>query len=150
MDENQSICNATTEVCVYTNSNSITYKHLFRQNQIFANHDSIAVGKKNSGRRIIKISAVLDLVSTRNTGLWKILVQAIVGKLNITNTGSGETACFDLVTQLTDVLSTSSGHVKVNVMDTMNVNLTGLGNVYYIGNPVTNLTDTGSGSVMQQ
>lgn len=88
--------------------------------------------------------------STLNTGSGKILAQGIVEKLDITNTGSGETACFDLVLQITDVLSTSSGHIKVNVIDTLNVTLTDSGNVYYKGNPVTNITDTGSGSVMQQ
>lgn len=151
VDENQSICNATLEVRVYTpaviqllqntSSGKIKSSQTMIQSQMVL---------KNSGSGIIEISADLDLLSTLNTGSGKILIQGIAEKLDITNTGSGETECFDLVSRITDVLSTGSGYSKVNVLDTLNVTLTGSGNVYYTGNPVTNITDTGLGSVIQQ
>ncbi len=151
VDENQSICNATRVVRVYTpaiiqllqntSSGEIKSSQTLIQSQI---------ALKNSGSGIIEISADLNSLSTLNTGSGNIIAQGMAEKLDITNTGSGETACFDIVAQQTDVLSTGSGHCKVNVMDTLNITLTGSGNVYYKGNPVTNITDTGSGSVIQQ
>jgi len=151
VDENQTICNATMEVRVYTpaviqllqntSSGKIKSSQTIIQSQLTL---------KNSGSGNIEISADLELLSIFNTGSGKVLAQGIAEKLDVTNTGSGETACFDLVAQQADVLSTGSGPSKVNVMDTLNVTLTGSGNVYYKGSPVTNITDTGSGSVIQQ
>ncbi|MCX7743850.1 MAG: DUF2807 domain-containing protein [Flavobacteriales bacterium] len=151
VDENQSICNATMEVRVYTpsviqsiqntSSGKIETMQTMSQPQI---------ALKNSGSGIIDISADANILSTLNTGLGKIIVQGMANYLDVTNTGSGHTECFDLIAQLADVLNTGSGHSKVNVMDTLNVTLTGSGNVYYKGNPITNITDTGSGSVIQQ
>jgi len=151
VDENQTICNATMEVRVYTpaviqllqntSSGKIKSSQTIIQSQLTL---------KNSGSGNIEISAYLELLSILNTGSGKILTQGIAEKLDVTNTGSGETACFDLVAQQADVVSTGSGHIKVNIMDTLNVTLTGSGNVYYKGNPSTNITDTGSGSVIKQ
>lgn len=151
VDENQSICNATMEIRVYTPA-VIQILQNTSSGKIKTSQTLVQpyLSLKNSGSGIIEISADLDLLSILNTATGKISAQGISEKLDITNTGSGETDCFDLVAQMTDVVSTGSGHSKVNVLDTLNVTLTGSGNVYYKGSPVTNITDTGSGSVIQQ
>lgn len=62
--------------------------------------------------------------------------------------GSGSIDMLNILTRQCDTRTSGSGTTKVNVSDELNVNISGSGDVYYLGNPVIHSDISGSGKVI--
>lgn len=64
--------------------------------------------------------------------------------------GSGKIKAFSFPVKKAYVLVGGSGSIEVNVSEILNANISGSGNLYYIGNPRINFSDNGSGSLINK
>jgi hypothetical protein len=62
--------------------------------------------------------------------------------------GSGKIKAYEFPVKKSTVIVAGSGSVQVNVSEILNANISGSGNIYYIGNPHINFSDNGSGSLI--
>jgi hypothetical protein len=67
------------------------------------------------------------------------------GVLTLTITGSGSYSAEELKVNEAMVRITGSGSAKIHVMENLETNITGSGNVLYQGDPMVNANSTGSG-----
>lgn len=68
---------------------------------------------------------------------------------NIDMSGTADYKAYDLESELCDVRCAGTGDAKVNVSDELNVTIRSTGDVYYIGSPTINLTNTGVGDLIK-
>lgn len=87
----------------------------------------------------------LDIVLT---GVGDFRLRGTASKLDITLTGVGDVKTFDLLTGSSDIKLTGVGNVEVFVNDQLNVILTGVGKVYYKGDPSITANIIGAGSII--
>jgi hypothetical protein len=64
--------------------------------------------------------------------------------------GSGKIRAFSFPVKIAEVLIGGSGNVEVNVSEQLNANISGSGDLYYIGNPRINFSDNGTGSLINK
>ena len=69
-------------------------------------------------------------------------------ELDVLVDGSGNVKLFGLASTACTVASDGSGDTTVNVTDNLDVTISGSGDVEYIGNPTINITDDGSGNLI--
>lgn len=86
-------------------------------------------------------------VSPKIQGSGNITLTGQVLNSSIDIEGSGDIRSYDMVSQDAVVNSDGSGDCHINVLKTLNVELEGSGSVFYKGNPITTITDEGSGVV---
>ena len=88
----------------------------------------------------------LDDLILDMTGVGNITVSGTVDDLRVFSTGVGNVSAFDLSADTVDVFVSGLGNVEVTANDALNVTITGTANVFYKGNPsiTTNITGTGN------
>ncbi len=69
--------------------------------------------------------------------------------LTITITGVGNVLAYDMKVGTCTITSTGVGNCQVDVSNVLNVIISGVGNVYYKGNPSVNVTLTGVGQLVK-
>jgi hypothetical protein len=83
-----------------------------------------------------------------NSGAGNISIEGSAQGLTIENEGSGKIQAFTFPVDNCDVQIIGSGDCEVNVALTLDVEIDGSGNVYYIGSPEINTNILGSGEVI--
>lgn len=103
-----------------------------------------------NGSGNIMMNIIADKVSSQLSGSGEIALSGRSGKHNVELSGSGEMNCFNLRTLDSEIDLSGSGVCRVEAEMTINVNLSGSGDVIYKGNPKSRKTNvTGSGQVTQ-
>ncbi len=87
----------------------------------------------------------LDVVLT---GVGQFNLSGEATTFNITLTGVGNVNAFDLMTNTCTISITGTGNAEVNVSEELNATISGVGFVYYRGNPVITANITGEGAVI--
>lgn len=82
------------------------------------------------------------------TGVGQFNLSGDATTLNISLTGVGNVNAFELMINTCNISTTGTGDVEVNVSDELNVTISGVGFVYYEGNPVITANITGQGAVI--
>lgn len=84
-------------------------------------------------------------------GAGNITVKGISDRQNIQINGAGEYSAFELITKKTDIDISGTGNCKVQVIDRLEVDISGSGNVYYKGDVgKTDININGMGKVVKQ
>ena len=92
-------------------------------------------------------SEILDL---KNTGSGKITLLGGAITLEPTLTGSGDVYAYDFQSTNVIVKTTGSGNATVNALSSIDITISGSGDVRYKGNPNdVNINITGSGKVIK-
>ncbi|MGB1206233.1 MAG: head GIN domain-containing protein [Chitinophagales bacterium] len=105
---------------------------------------------ESDGSGNIKIEALNtnDLVAKlKGSGDVKI-ENGLVNELDLLVDGSGDAKLFGLETANCMVTSDGSGDTEINVTDNLDIQIMGSGDVSYMGNPTINITDDGSGDLI--
>lgn len=103
---------------------------------------------KSSGSGDISLAQFYsDDALVKNSGSGNITIEGEGEMVEIRSTGSGETYCDDLESNISDISITGSGNVHAWVVEELIAHLSGSGNLYYYGNPTLSSTVTGSGRV---
>jgi hypothetical protein len=69
-------------------------------------------------------------------------------ELTIFITGVGNVKAFDVEVRICNIIFTGVGDCEVNVRDSLTIDIYGVGNVYYIGNPAISSTISGVGALI--
>ncbi|MCX6258038.1 MAG: DUF2807 domain-containing protein [Bacteroidia bacterium] len=110
--------------------------------------DKFEIELNGSGN--IMMNIIADKVSSQLSGSGEIALSGRTGKHDVELSGSGELNCFNLRTLDSEIDLSGSGVCRVEADMTLNVSLSGSGDVIYKGNPKSRKTNiTGSGEVTQ-
>lgn len=118
---------------------SITGQNLLRTDDI--NLTLTGVGS-------IDLYTEASIVNTLFTGPGTVTLRGTTDNHICTMSSMGTLRAFDLATGVTAMTLSGSGNAEVNVSDTLRANLSGLGSVYYQGNPTIIDVRTGLGRVI--
>ncbi len=107
-------------------------------------------GIKNSGTGNISILDVntTDDFNVYNSGTGDITIEGTANSLTIKNEGTGKFEGFLFTVDECDVRIIGSGDCEVNVLNELNVDIQGSGDVYYLGTPIIETYITGSGKII--
>lgn len=105
---------------------------------------------KNTGSGNFKLNFNSETVDLKNTGSGKITLVGSAITFEPTITGSGDIYAYDFPSTNAIVKTTGSGNATINVSSSLNVSISGSGDVRYKGNPTdVNISITGSGKVIK-
>ena len=90
----------------------------------------------------------VDQLDVSLTGVGNIALRGLANEINLVTTGVGEIRAFNMPTDICTVTITGEGNIEVFVQDSLEVNIEGVGTVYYKGNPTITIQSGGSGSVI--
>ncbi len=111
---------------------------------------SETVSLKNTGSGNVKLSFVAENVDLKNTGSGKITLIGAAITFEPTVTGSGDMYAYDFQSTNVIVKTTGSGNATVNALSSIDITISGSGDVRYKGNPNdVNINITGSGKVIK-
>ena len=102
-----------------------------------------------SGAGTINAETNADEITTSLSGAGTITLSGESTRQEITLDGSGTIEAFDLVTSETAVSLAGQGTVNVTATETLNVDLSGAGAVFYEGDPVPTIRISGTGTVSE-
>ena len=107
-------------------------------------------GLKNSGIGNIYATNIVEdgSFSIYNTGTGSINIEGASSSLDLVNEGSGYIFGFDFMVNDCAIEIGGSGDVEVNCSNSLDVLIEGSGNVYYKDFPTINVSITGSGEVI--
>ncbi|WP_459213122.1 GIN domain-containing protein [Aquimarina rhabdastrellae] len=89
-----------------------------------------------------------DKLTATLAGTGAININGVARNLEVTHNGTGSFKAFGLQTEEAIVNSNATGDTEVNVSNTLNVTIGGVGNIYYKGQPTINSTITGTGQLI--
>jgi Putative auto-transporter adhesin, head GIN domain len=95
--------------------------------------------------RLERLSA--QLLESSLSGAGSLDADGTASRLVVNQTGAGNVAARDLAVQDADLTMSGAGNATVRVSNTLQVRLTGAGNVEYLGNPRVESSVTGGGTV---
>ena len=102
---------------------------------------------QSSGSSDVTANFNAQRVEVEIAGSGNIKFSGSVEEFDIEISGTGDINAFDLDTKICDIDIAGAGDVDVSVSDTLNVTISGTGNVCYRGDPEVDSTITGSGEV---
>lgn len=100
-----------------------------------------------NGSGNINLDVETKELETNINGSGNIYLSGTTNNLEAYINGSGDIDAFDLAAVNADVNINGSGKCKVWALDFLTIEISGSGDVWYIGNPNVNSSITGSGSV---
>ncbi|OHD54120.1 MAG: hypothetical protein A2Y33_10420 [Spirochaetes bacterium GWF1_51_8] len=100
-----------------------------------------------SGTGIISINCQSQTIDAEIRGAGNIYFKGTTDLLKILHTGLGRVDAFDLLAQRVQCSLMGAGECQLNVVKTLNIQLTGLGKVTYKGKPEVTQQITGLGSI---
>lgn len=95
----------------------------------------------------IEVNMVSEEFIAIIAGSGNITAEGSADHQSINIDGSGDVNCFDLLGSSASIDIDGSGDIQVNVSETLEVNISGIGNVYYKGNPSITQDISGSGKI---
>jgi hypothetical protein len=98
-----------------------------------------------SGDMFLEVEA--KTLTTHISGSGDVEVSGKSGDLEVKISGSGSLSAYDLETLDAYIRISGSGSCRVRARELLDVNVSGSGDVVYMGNPKVSLTGSGSGSV---
>lgn len=90
----------------------------------------------------------VDELDVTLTGVGNIFLRGSANEINLVTTGVGENRAFDMPTAICTVTITGEGIAEVFVRDALDVDIEGVGTVFYKGNPAITIQSGGTGSVV--
>jgi hypothetical protein len=111
--------------------------------------DLVSIEHNSSGNIVGKMPLQLVNINIINSKNGNITIAGNAKKLDIQNASIGKINLLDLLAESATIQSSGSGNIWVNVSSTLDVNISGHGNIYYRGNPKINRTGVGSGSIVK-
>ena len=82
------------------------------------------------------------------TGSGNLAMRGSANQSQMVIAGSGSLSGFELISQICGIKTSGSGDAQLTVIDSLDVAISGSGNVSYKGRPVILLEDTGSGELI--
>lgn len=101
-----------------------------------------------SGSGTIDIGLEADDINARISGSGVITMEGLGDQLDLDISGSGDLNAFGTTLRTADITISGSGDAEVLVTDSLIVRISGSGDVFYKGNPVVDVSITGSGRVV--
>ncbi len=101
-----------------------------------------------AGDVIAQNDLTLNEVNLTLTGAGSFMLLGTASTLNITLTGAGNVSAFGLMADSCNVVITGAGNAEVFVINELDVTISGVGSVYYKGDPVINSSITGVGNIV--
>lgn len=95
--------------------------------------DELKIYKDGVGK--LNASIYADKIDVSFNGVGNIYLKGETIDLLIDSDGVGKVDAYDLYSQFADVRNSGVGDSKVNVSESLSVNISGVGSVYYKGNP---------------
>lgn len=89
-----------------------------------------------------------DIIDADISGSGDLYLEGYANETNMHISGSGEISSYSMEQNKCFANISGSGSMYVNVIELLDVKISGSGKVYYIGNPDINTTITGLGSVI--
>ena len=90
----------------------------------------------------------VDNLDISLTGVGNFSLKGTADNLDINLTGVGDVDAFQFVSDVCDISISGAGNAEVSVNDELNVIITGVGSVFFLGMPTVTSTITGDGSVI--
>ena len=87
-------------------------------------------------------------LTVRLVGVGDFNLRGTAETLDIRITGVGDVKAFDLNANICSISISGNGDVEAYVNDELDVSITGLGNVFYKGNPTITSTISGAGEIV--
>jgi hypothetical protein len=109
--------------------------------------DNVSISTSKGMYADIVMQNDIDEIKIIGTGNIKLAGEK-QDELNINITGTGNVDAFELEVDDCEIISTGTGNCKVFVNENLNVNIKGLGNVYYKGYPKIKQTIVGLGRIV--
>lgn len=110
---------------------------------------SCAIDLAGSGRVELPFAQATGLRTTIS-GSGEVRLSGTAQNHNITISGSGQVAAYDLAAQDTHVSISGSGRSYVHTARTLSTDISGSGSVHYKGNPTVSTRISGSGRVLAE
>ncbi len=95
----------------------------------------------------VYMSLDYDAVKVKSDGVGSLRYDGRADSLEIDSNGVGNIAASDLVSRNAVVMSDGVGNIEVNATDTLSIDLRGIGNIKYWGDPKTTINRDGIGRV---
>ncbi|MBP6313722.1 MAG: DUF2807 domain-containing protein [Flavobacteriales bacterium] len=92
----------------------------------------------------------LDELRVRHNGVGKLELSGSAAHLDLEHDGVGSVNAFNFPVQTCHAGQSGVGSVKLTVSDLLEGHLSGVGNIYYRGQPEVNISDSGIGNVIHQ
>jgi len=131
------------------------YANVINIESLTINGSAEIIGQTDLGSEELKLeingSGKMDLevqsetIESSITGSGKIILEGKTDEHKIEISGSGQIEALDLVTKKSKIEISGSGQAKVAAIEDLDIDVSGLGKVEYIGNP-TNISQDISGS----
>lgn len=104
---------------------------------------------KHYGSGDVALSLSASSMLCRMYGSGDLYLTGNVPALDLSSTGSGDVDVHGIPASRVDLVLSGSGDARVSASDTLNISISGSGNVYYWGYPaVLNVNITGSGQLI--
>jgi hypothetical protein len=113
------------------------------------NFDGDNLNLKISGSGNMDIAFTGNSIDSRITGSGNMRIEGEVERIEHEVPGSGNLFAFGLLTDIAKITTSGSGDSEVNVSDLLVVRITGSGNVFFKGDPETDVSITGSGDIIK-
>ena len=107
--------------------------------------EQLSAKVSGSGDMFLDVEA--KTLTTHISGSGDVEASGKSADLEVKISGSGGFSAYDLETLNAHIKISGSGSCRVHVRELLDVNVSGSGDVVYMGNPKVNLTGSGSGSV---
>ncbi|HET6244132.1 MAG: DUF2807 domain-containing protein [Bacteroidetes bacterium] len=90
---------------------------------------------ESSGASITSLNIEADVFTSNVSGVGELKLKGTATNLNATVSGAANIKAFDLVTQKADINISGAGVVRIDVIEELNVKVTGAGKVLYKNEP---------------
>jgi hypothetical protein len=117
----------------------------------FSNQDNLSLDISGSGDIDINAFSGAEKLTVDISGSGAVTGNSELVDLNdldINISGSGNYNGFPIITYDCGIKISGSGNCYVTVIDNLDINISGSGNIHYKGNPTINITNSGSGSII--
>ena len=91
----------------------------------------------------------VQLISFRLDEVGNVDVQGTADEILAVHSGVGNLQLFDLSARKGDVSLSGTGNIDVNVTDQLKIDLSGVGDIRYMGNPSMTVNHTGVGKIIR-
>lgn len=108
--------------------------------------DNLVISISGSGDAEFYLKA--DELDFTISGSGDITPRGVADHQRFIVSGSGNYYGFDLISRITDIVISGSGHCEVFTTEELDVKISGSGNVYYKGDPKITSEITGSGTII--
>jgi hypothetical protein len=102
-----------------------------------------------SGSGNMDISFTGNTIDSKISGSGNMRLEGEIDRLDHEVPGSGDLFAFSLFTDIAKITTRGSGDSEVNVSDLLIVRITGSGDVFFKGDPETDISISGSGDVVK-